>query len=70
MNFPSQILLNDVNHGYREAILKNNSLWVLPFYIAVFTYCYYEKVCRMMCTAIVSYLLKNCLHKLVPLLIK
>ena len=41
------------------AILKKNSLWLLPFYIAVATYCYYEKVCRTMRTAIVSYLLKR-----------
>ena len=24
MNFPSQIFFNDINHGYRAAILKNN----------------------------------------------
>ena len=41
------------------AKLKKNSLWLLPFYIAVATYCYYEKVCRTMRTAIVSYLLKR-----------
>ena len=23
----------DVNHGYRAAILKKNSLWLLPFYM-------------------------------------
>ena len=41
------------------AILKKNSLWLLPIYIAVATYCYYEKVCRTTRTAIVSYLLKR-----------
>ena len=41
------------------AILKKNSLWLLSFYIAVATYCYYEKVCRTMRTAIASYLLKR-----------
>ena len=41
--FPSQIFFNDINHGYRAAILKKNSLWLLPFYMA----------------AIVSYLLKD-----------
>ena len=46
------------NESDRAAILKKNSLWLLPFYMAVATYCYYEKVRRTMCTAIVS-----CLHK-------
>ena len=32
MNFPSKIFSNDINHGYRAAILKKNSLWLLPFY--------------------------------------
>ena len=58
MNFPSQIFFNDINHGYRAAILKKSSLWLFPFYMAVATYCYYKKVCRTMRTAIVSYLLK------------
>ena len=35
MKFPSQILFNDINHDYRAAILKKNSLWLLPFYMAV-----------------------------------
>ena len=52
-----RIFFNDINHGNRAAILKKNSLWLLPFYMAVATYCYYEKVRRMMRTAIVSYLL-------------
>ena len=29
MNFRSQIFFNDINHGYRAAILKKNSLWLL-----------------------------------------
>ena len=33
MNFPSQIFFNYINHGYRAAILKKNSLWLLPFYM-------------------------------------
>ena len=33
MNFPSQIFFNDINHGYRAAILKKNSLWLLQFYM-------------------------------------
>ena len=59
MNFPSQIFFNDINHGYRAAILKKNSLWLLPFYMVVATYFYYEKVHRTMRTAIVSNLLKS-----------
>ena len=59
MNFPSQIFFNDINHGYRAAILKKNSLWLLPFYMVVATYFYYEKVRRTMRTAIVSNLLKS-----------
>ena len=31
MNFPSQIFFNDINHGYRAAILKKSSLWLLLF---------------------------------------
>ena len=37
MNFPSQIFFNDINHGYRAAILKKNSLWLLPLYMVVAT---------------------------------
>ena len=51
-------IFHDINHGYRPAILKKNSLWLLPFYITVATYFYYKKVCRTMHTAIESYLLK------------
>ena len=59
MNFPSQIFFNDINHGYKAAILKKNSLLLLPFYMFVATYSYYQKVCATMCTAIVSNLLKQ-----------
>ena len=59
MNFPSQIFFNDINHGYRTATTKKNSFWLLPFYMAVATYFYYEKVHRTMRTAILSYLLKT-----------
>ena len=51
-------IFNDINHGYRRAILKKHSPWLLPFYMAVATYSYYEKVRRTMRTAIVPYLLK------------
>ena len=57
MNFPSQIFFNDINRGYRAAILKKNSLWLLPFYMVVATCFYYEKVRRTMGSAIVSNLL-------------
>ena len=51
-------IFNDVNHGYRAALLKKNALWLVPFYMAVASYCYYQKVRRTMRNAIVSYLLK------------
>ena len=51
-------IFNDINHGYRAALLKKDSLWLLPFYKAVASYCCYEKVRRTMCTAMVSYVLK------------
>ena len=41
MNFPPQLFFNDINHGYRAAILKKNSLWLLPLYMAVATYFYF-----------------------------
>ena len=59
MNFPSKISFNDINHGYSAAILKKSSLWVLPSYMVVATYCYYKKECRMMDTAIVLYVICN-----------
>ena len=58
MNFPSQIFFNNINHGYKAALLKKNSLWLLSFYMDVASHCYYEKARRTMNTAIVSYLLK------------
>ena len=39
MNFPLQIFFNNINHGYRAAILKKNYLWLLLFYMAVANYC-------------------------------
>ena len=54
---------NDINHGYGAAILKENSLWLLPFYMVVATYFYYEKVRRTMRTAIVLYLLMQAQEK-------
>ena len=45
--------------SYGADILKKNVLWLLLFYMVVATYFYYEKVRRMMRTAIVSNLLKT-----------
>ena len=63
MNFPSQIFFNDINHDYRAAISKKSSLWLLLYYMAVATYCYYEKLGRTMRTAIASYLINKTLNK-------
>ena len=46
-------------YWYRVVILKKNYLWLLPFYMVVATYFYYEKVHRTMRTAIVSNLLNR-----------
>ena len=43
MSFPSQIFLIDINNGYKTALLKKNSLWLLSMYMDVVSYCYYEK---------------------------
>ena len=51
--FSFKDIFNNINHGYRAAILKKNSLWLLLFYMAVATYCYYEKAHTTMHTAIV-----------------
>ena len=51
--FPSQILFNDINHGYTATILKKNYLWLHPFYMTMATYCYHEKVYRTHCNCIV-----------------
>ena len=45
--FPFTDIFNDINHAYRAAILKKKCLWLLPFYMAVATYCYYEKERRI-----------------------
>ena len=39
----------------QEKKLKKK-LWLLSFFMAVASYCYYEKVCRTMCTTITLYL--------------
>ena len=46
MNFPSQIFFNDINHRYRAAILKKNSLWLLTFYMAVAAYYFGDFIVR------------------------
>ena len=44
-------------HGYRASFLKKSSLWLLPSYMAVATYWYYQKLRRMMRTGTALYLL-------------
>ena len=51
-------IFNDINHGYRASIFKKNHMWLLPFYMAGATYCYYEKVRTTINTVTVSYLLR------------
>ena len=36
-------IFNDINHGYKAALLKKNYLWLLSIYMNVASYCYYEK---------------------------
>ena len=59
MNFPAKIVFNNSNQGYRVAILKKSSLWVLLSYMVLATYCYYKKACITMHTAVVLYLIKK-----------
>ena len=40
-------IFNDINHGYRAAILKKNYLWLLPLYMVVATYFNYEIYFRL-----------------------
>ena len=46
MNFPAQIFFSDINNGYRAALLKKNSLWLLPFFMVVATYFYYKRCAK------------------------
>ena len=39
-------IFNNINHDYEEAILKKNYLWLLPFYMVVVTYFYYDAQCN------------------------
>ena len=57
--FPSMIFFNNINHGYRAAIMKKSSFWLLLSYMTAATYCYYDNVRRTMCTTIASYLLQK-----------
>ena len=61
--FSSTDIFNNINHGYRAATFMKKVLWLLPFYMVVATYFYYEKVRRTMRTAIVSNLFKQTVHK-------
>ena len=46
MNFSSQIFFNSINHGYKTALLKKSTLWLLSIYMDVTSHCYYEKGLR------------------------
>ena len=59
--FRSGSLVHEFSFKEGAAILKKNYLWLLPFFIVMATYCYYEKVRGMVRTAIASYLLKSTL---------
>ena len=48
MNSSSHAFFNEIKNGYRAALLKKNPLWLLPFYIAVASYCYYERYVERM----------------------
>ena len=50
MNFPLQIFFKDFYHGYKAALLKKNSLWLLSIYMDVASYCYYKKGAERMRT--------------------
>ena len=60
---PLSYILNvcSLNHGYmlQSSYIEGKLLCLLPFFMAVATYCYYAKVRRMMRTAIVLYLIKE-----------
>ena len=49
-------IFNNINDGYRAAILKKY-LWLLPFFIVVVTHCQYENVSPLL-TAVLYYLLQ------------
>ena len=53
------IFFNNINHGYRAAIMEKSSFWLLLSYMTAATYCYYDNVRRTMCTTIASYLLQK-----------
>ena len=42
MNFSSQIFFKDFDKSYSTDISKKNSLWLLPFFMAVATLCYFK----------------------------
>ena len=63
MIFPSSFF-NDINHGYRAAILKKISLWLLPFYVVVATFAIMKRsaeTCALQLyrTYLINLLLKN-----------
>ena len=59
MIFFDRYTLKHLDHSCRAIILKKNPLWLPPFFMAVATSCFYEKVHRTMGAAIALYLLKT-----------
>ena len=41
--FSFTYIFNDINYGYKAALLKKKFLWLLSIYMNVASYCYYEK---------------------------
>ena len=64
MNFSSQIFFNVINHGYRQSSYIKEEIFVaVSILCGVATYFYYEKMRRMMRTAILSNLLQDFFSK-------
>ena len=53
--FSSQIFSNDINHGYRAAILKKNPLWRLLFFMAVMKRCAERCALQLYCTSLIYF---------------
>ena len=47
-NFPSQMFFNDINHGYRAAILKKTPMWLLAFHMTGFFWLLWKR-CAEQC---------------------
>ena len=51
MNFPSNVFLM-ILIMVTEQLYRKKTLWLLQFFMTMATYCYYEKVHRIMRTTI------------------